>query len=394
MKKVLLVFPILFLLFISNAHAIVLNENFNFTTEDQAHNGLFLIEQHGNTSCFPNAYNGYYPLWIPNKTAYGVGDIIAFGIAFTNYSNCAPYQYNTIYFYPLDNSFSTTFKVNSGLIDVQARIYLVSNGAYNYALNKTPYLRIRNSNNGFVYNQTNLTQVELAETFTMWKLINVSYNFTDSEDIQIQLVFDDFYNYGGINYWIRFYFDYFKVSGVSCTNSIYCINDFDYKITNSTCGISIKSCSPLICKNFFDYGIENQTSVKGIGCYDVDTEQTSNCYDENNNKIACNKLDPKVSNYGDTTALLIGSIMGIRNLTIAKAFSSLLISLIVPLLIFFVIMSLSKKAKVHTDTLLVIYGIIFLAVLSMFAYINWFDRWIWGGMILLIAIIVFYLTQK
>jgi hypothetical protein len=386
MKKVLLVFPILFLLFISNAHAIVLNENFNFSTESEAHNGLFFISQDGNTSCFTN-YNNYYPLWLKSNITNNT-------YASTNYSNCPPSQYQTIYFYPLDNSFSTAFKVNSGLIDVQVRIQLSSNGAYIYTLDKPPYLRIRNSNNGFVYNQTNLTQIEVSRSLNELILINVSYNFTDPTDIQIQLVFDSFYNYNGVNFWIRFLFDWFKVSGVSCTNSVYCINDFDYKITNSTCGISIKSCSPLICKNFFNYGIENLTSVKGIGCFDVDTEQTSNCYDENNNKIACNKLDPKVSNYGDTTALLIGSIMGIRNLTIAKAFSSLLISLIVPLLIFFVILSFSKKAKVHTDTLLIIYGIIFLAVLSMFAYINWFDRWIWGGMILLIAIIVFYLTQK
>lgn len=374
-------FFIFFLLFSFNVNAINLNENYNFSTITEVHDGLTFFEQIANTSCFPNAYNNYYPSFIPSLN--DSLNTTANGVAWANYTDCYPNEYNSIYFYPLDNSKSTIFHISSGFAKATVRFYFVPSGNYIYSDGKPVNLQIRNANTGIIYNQTNLT---IANFNNYWNETDVSYNFTNDTDVQILLKFDDFYNYFGINFNIQFYFDYFKVEGLSCVPSVYCINDFDYKVVSANCSEAIFTYSPKLCKNFLDYSLGNTTSVKGIGKYDNETEQTTDCYDENYDEINCNSLETGTNNYFDGIALFTMGFLGIKDLSTSRFAFSLIVSLVIS----FVALYFGKENKnAH-----LIFGIAFLGSIVFFTAIGFFPAWLFIIMLVLVAYLVATTIQK
>jgi hypothetical protein len=372
-------FFIFFLLFSFNANAINLNENYNFSTISEAHDGLTFFEQIANISCFPNAYNNYYPSFIPSLN--DSNNITANGVAWANYSDCYPNEYNSIYFYPLDNSKSTIFHISSGFAKASVRFYFNPSGSYVYS--NPVDLQIRNANTGIIYNQSNLTISDFAN---YWNETDVSYNFTNDTDVQFLLKFDDFYNYFGINFNIQFYFDYFKVEGLACVPSVYCINEFDYKVVSANCSETIFTYSPKLCKNFLDYSLGNTTSVKGIGKYDNETEQTTDCYDENYNKINCNSLEAGTNNPFDSIALFTMGFLGIKDLATSRFAFSLIVSLIIS----FVALYYGKE---NTNAHL-IFGIAFLGSIIFFTAIGFFPSWLFIIMLILVAYLVATTIQK
>lgn len=348
--------------------ALTVNNNFNFSSPSEMSNGILGIRDN-NVNLLTMTHLDNY------SNSSGV-------VNFTNGGG-----YATVFMiYALDNSNSTIFKVGPGVTNVQIKINnLPESTPYQYNAG-TIFIEIIDANNGTSYSRHNITPSEFTDTCFNngnWCLWNVTHNFSSDSEVQIRVGLAWINSFGRL----FTYVDYFLVTTDSCSPSIYCLNNFDYKNTGSSCNISYGSCSPNYCHNFLDYGLNNASYVVGIGCFDPETEQTTSCLNVNGTAINCKVLNPTISNPGDSLALAIGSLLGIRNLATAKAFSTIILAIIVSIVVGFI----TREEEELVGKLMIL---MFVSVLVGMTLIGWFPAWLMIVMIIISVGIVVLITGE
>jgi len=351
-----LVFFLFLCLFSFHADAVIVNDNYNYTNMAQVSNGILY------TSSACSAYLNQ--TW--NDTYLGSQGIAE---SIFDWNPCYPNTAQDFYFYAFDNSNSTIFHLAAGNTSVYLKIF---NNPHTPPTNADTTIQIRDANNGTIYKTADINFVQCEPALTTWCYSNTSIVFNSSVEVQILGKFTWINSIGG---WDT-YIDYFMVNTSSCTAATYCTDATDYKITNSSCAVYYGSCAPLACQNILDYSLGNSSNVVGVGCYNSESEQLSGCLDIEGHAIDC-----PAAAIGDLIALAIGSILGIINLELAKAFASLVIALILTLIAGF----LARKEK---DWVGKIMFLILLVVLAAFAIINWFPAWLLIVLAILAAAII------